>query len=119
MLLEALEADERDELLGPPLHRRPIEALVHLHSVAHVARDRSATAGGSSAGRPPPIDAGAVHASAVDADGPEVVAHQPGHDVEQRRLAAAARPDDRHELALGHRERHVERASTCLASRST
>ena len=40
----------------------------------------------------------------VVADRPARGLHETAHHVEQRRLAAAARADQRHELPLGHRE---------------
>ena len=43
----------------------------------------------------------------LDGDAAFVVADQPADDVEERRLAAAGRPDDRHELARCDGERNV------------
>ena len=45
--------------------------------------------------------------SAIDGDAAFEVADQTADDVEERRLAAAGRPDDRHELALCDGERNA------------
>jgi hypothetical protein len=60
------------------------------------------------------------HRAALDGDAPAVIAGQAADDVEQRRLAAARRPDDRHELAGRHRKRHVvDGDEGAVASRET
>ena len=106
--LEAVQSHQLDELLGPAPHDVAIEAALHLHAVAHVAGDGPPWQQARLLKDDGPIDARArrrVFPSMTTLPG--VVAEQAGDDVEECRLAAAARPDDRHELAVGDRERHV------------
>jgi hypothetical protein len=55
----------------------------------------------------------------LDRDAALVVAGQPADDVEERRLAAAGRPDDRYELAGRDRKRDVRRRRSAVARRET
>src|SRR4029453_14934817 len=65
-----------------------------------------------------PVGAGPHHLAAMDADLPCVARNETPEDVEQRALAASARADDRHELAVGDRQaRHVEHLEGLAVSR--
>ena len=109
--LEAAQTDSLMKCSVRCVHGRAIEAVLHFHAVADVAGDG------------PPRqqtrllkDDRAIDARTIDSlchrstRVPASYAQQAGDDVEQRRLAAAARSDDGHELAVGDRERHVGRA---------
>ena len=105
--LEAAEPDQLDEVVGALAHGCPVEPLVHLHAVAHVAGDGPPREEAGVLEHDRPVHAGAVHASAVDGHRAHLVVEKTGHDVEECRLAAAARTDNGHELALRHRQRNV------------
>src|SRR6185295_19159900 len=65
-----------------------------------------------------PVGSGPHHLAAMDADLPCVARNETPEDVEQRALAASARADDRHELAVGDRQaRHVEHLEGLAVSR--
>jgi hypothetical protein len=100
VFLEAAEADEPDEIIGALPHRRLVEPLLHLHAVPHVARNRAPRQQAGILEHERPIRAGPVHLLAIDRHAAVLVRQQAGHDVDQRRLAAAARADDREEFAL-------------------
>ena len=51
-----------------------------------------------------------MSAAACDSTVPLVGRDEPADELEQRRLAAAARPDDRDDLAGAHAQRHARRA---------
>src|SRR6185437_49967 len=56
------------------------------------------------------------HLAAVDAHAPARLRDETGDDVEQRALAAAARPDQRDELAFADPERYVLQRDERLVS---
>ena len=72
--LEAGEADQLDEMLGPLAHRRAVEPLLHLHAVADVAGDGAPRQQARVLEDDGAIDAGAVDPRAVDGHRADVVA---------------------------------------------
>src|SRR2546425_5004290 len=106
VLLEAVEPDHLDEVLCP------LAGLARAHAATLQAVDDIADHGSPGQERgvledDRAVGAGPAHHLAVDGDsggrGPE----QAVHDVEERALAAARRPDDGDEFTVHHLEAHV------------
>ena len=106
--LESGEADQLHEMLGALAHRRRRRTASASPCRSGRCRRWCARAAGWSAGRRR-RDRRRARRSRVPSmvTVPIVVGQQPGDDVEQRGLAAAARSDDGDELAVGDRQRHV------------
>src|SRR5215469_5750777 len=62
-----------------------------------------------------PVDA--INLTAKDAAGPRALSHQPRGGVQERRLAAASRPDKRDELAVENAEIDIFNGSKSRLSR--
>src|SRR5262249_4994255 len=90
-------------------------ALVELHAVADVAADRAPRQQARVLEHHRAIGAGAGYAPAIDRHAAALVGQQPGDDVEERGLAAAARADDRQELAVVDRQRDVRQGEVLAA----
>ena len=100
------EADERQQLVHARCHARAGDAS-RLEAIGDVARHRQV---GKQRIR---LEDDAVvalarrqarHVAAGHAHGAEVLPLEPGDDAQQRRLAAAARPEETHELAVADLE---------------
>jgi hypothetical protein len=100
-------SDGPNEVLGSAPHDVAIEPALHLHPVSHVAGDRSPREQARLLEDDRAFDARTGDALAVDVHAAGVIAKQTGHDVEERCLAAAAGAEDRHELAVSHRQSDV------------
>ena len=101
MAFEAVQSHELDELLCPAPHDVAVETALHLHAVPYVAGDGSPRQQAGLLKDDGPFDPGSVNGLPIDDHAAGVVPEQAGDDVEECRLAAAARTDDRHELAVG------------------
>jgi hypothetical protein len=102
-------ADEAEQLGHPGRAPRPVPASL-AEAEAHVLRHRQVRE--QRVGLEHQVDRPAVRrlggdVAAVDADAPAVGLLEAGQDPQQRRLAAARRPQQREDLAAGQTERHA------------
>src|SRR5438445_4320475 len=107
LLREALEAERREELRrdrASARRRRAPELEAELHVLEHRAPGKEARI--LEHGRDP-TRVGAGDRPGIDQDAPAVRLNETAEHAEERGFAAARRTDQRAELALAHRERHV------------
>src|SRR5438046_3502757 len=107
LLREALEAERREELRrdrAPARRRRAPELEAELHVLEHRAPGKEARI--LEHGRDP-TRVGTGDRPGIDQDAPAVRLNETAEHAEERGFAAARRTDQRAELALAHRERHV------------
>src|SRR5213593_1026761 len=102
--LEAERAEERRRDRAPARRRRARELEAELHVLEHRAPGKEARVleHGRGAAR-----VGASDRPSIDQDAPALRVHEAAEHAEDRRRPAARRADQRAELALAHRERHV------------
>ena len=97
--------------LGDLLRRALLDQPVH-----HVAEHRLPGKQREFLEHRPAIRPRPGHGRALDAHRAVARRHEAAHDVEKRRLAAAGRPEDRDELALGDIERNVAQRQMARAA---